>query len=347
MEEIVRPIFDWTDVSEYFPPVKSKDEQEAALAQVITKRLEEITPSAAEQALVQGFFTKVTTVIENLIVAGEGEELLLDEVLPVGSQKKGVALAGCKTADAVIIYKKPPTDVMVTNLGVRVADILNSPEANVGAAGNQAVTPKMIDKMTFQLESTDGVTVIVYATTTAPLLAQLPTDSEDMLVCMGALRMVRHVRWFDEHVRHAGIRQLIRLIKDLKCREEAFQALNPWHLELLCHCASVPLHGGDIMPVAQSYKRVFQLLSAGLFLPGSIGIPDPCEEEEEGIHTMMTSSEQDQLAGVAQMMLRMLHHGAVQQVLAEGGVLPADFRRAQTVGSVKVLPPLSVITDKN
>lgn len=38
---------------------------------------------------------------------------------------------------------------------------------------------------------------------------------------------------------------------------------------------------------------------------------------------MMTSSEQDQLAGVAQMMLRMLHHGAVQQVLAEGGVLPA------------------------
>jgi len=26
--------------------------------------------------LVQGFFTKVTTVIENLIVAGEGEELV-------------------------------------------------------------------------------------------------------------------------------------------------------------------------------------------------------------------------------------------------------------------------------
>lgn len=37
---------------------------------------------------------------------------------------------------------------------------------------------------------------------------------------------------------------------------------------------------------------------------------------------MMTSSEQDQLAGVAQMILRLLHHGAHQQVLAEGGVLP-------------------------
>ena len=38
---------------------------------------------------------------------------------------------------------------------------------------------------------------------------------------------------------------------------------------------------------------------------------------------LMTSSEQDQLVGVAQMILRMLHHGAFQQVLAEGGVLPA------------------------
>jgi len=34
---------------------------------------------------------------------------MLDEVLPVGSQKKGVALTGCKIADAVIIFKKPPT----------------------------------------------------------------------------------------------------------------------------------------------------------------------------------------------------------------------------------------------
>ena len=38
---------------------------------------------------------------------------------------------------------------------------------------------------------------------------------------------------------------------------------------------------------------------------------------------MLTASEQDQLAGVAQMILRMLHHGAYKQVLAEGGAMPA------------------------
>lgn len=47
---------------------------------------------------------------------------MLDEVLPVGSQKKGVALAGCKTADAVIIFKKPPNGnvTMVTDYQVLV-----------------------------------------------------------------------------------------------------------------------------------------------------------------------------------------------------------------------------------
>ena len=39
------------------------------------------------------------------------------------------------------------------------------------------VTVYVTTLVAFQLESTDGVTVIVYATTTAPLLAQLPADS--------------------------------------------------------------------------------------------------------------------------------------------------------------------------
>lgn len=35
----------------------------------------------------------------------------------------------------------------------------------------------MLFVIAFQLESTDGVTVRVYATTTAPLIAKLPSDS--------------------------------------------------------------------------------------------------------------------------------------------------------------------------
>ena len=38
--------------------------------------MQEVTPSAEEQALVQGLGTKVSTVIENMIVTGEGEEMV-------------------------------------------------------------------------------------------------------------------------------------------------------------------------------------------------------------------------------------------------------------------------------
>ena len=38
--------------------------------------MQEVTPSAEEQSLVQGLCTKVSTVMENMIVTGEGEELV-------------------------------------------------------------------------------------------------------------------------------------------------------------------------------------------------------------------------------------------------------------------------------
>ena len=53
-----------------------------------------------------------------------------------------------------------------------------------------------------------------------------------------------------------------------------------------CNCAMIPLRGDEPLSIVDSFRRIFMLLSAGLFLPGSIGIPDPCEvrewEEEEG-----------------------------------------------------------------
>lgn len=39
--------------------------------------MQEVTPSAEEQSLVQGLCTKVSTVMENMIVTGDGEELVI------------------------------------------------------------------------------------------------------------------------------------------------------------------------------------------------------------------------------------------------------------------------------
>jgi len=45
------------------------------------------------------------------------------------------------------------------------------------------------------------------------------------------------------------------------------------------------------------YRRCLQLLSAGLFLPGSAGIADPCEQGTVRVHTVLTLEQQVVLAG--------------------------------------------------
>jgi len=40
------------------------------------------------------------------------------------------------------------------------------------------------------------------------------------------------------------------------------------------------------------YRRCLQLLSAGLFLPGSAGIADPCEQGTVRVHTVLTLEQQ-------------------------------------------------------
>ena len=74
------------------------------------------------------------------------------------------------------------------------------------------------------------------------------------------------------------------------------QHLDSWYIQLLvsltiilvmfhcfcilgsqCNCAVIPLVGDEPLSIVDGFKRIWELLSAGLFLPGSIGIPDPCE----------------------------------------------------------------------
>ncbi|CAG0882130.1 unnamed protein product [Darwinula stevensoni] len=312
MTYIPRPPFDLTMCETHFPRVKPPPD-DAAFTQALLKRNNDLSPTSQEQTAILNLVNKVQAILDSLIVTpGAIEACQLEEVRTVGSFKKGTMLAGHNVADVVVILKTLPTTQAMEALGAKVSENLKAQDPK---SSMQVVnTERGFDILT------GDASVRVLVTTVHRNLRKLePELHMNMKIASSHLAAIRHSRWFEENAHHSTIKVMIRLLKDLRNRFEGLQPLSPWMIDLLSHFSIMNNPTRQALPINLALRRCIQLLAAGLFLPGSSGITDPCEGGVMRVHMAITLEQQDQVCLTAQTLMRVLTHGGYKQILGFEG----------------------------
>lgn len=338
-------LFDFVQAERSFQRVKPVSPQDDILLNdALIKRNQDLTPADEDMASLLSLVTQTQTILDNLILTpGDFDACQIEDIKQVGSYKKGTMMVSNKIiADICVVLKTLPTKEAVNQLANKVFEEIKKAVTETQTSRNLQVA---LNDTGFEIHSGKlgadaGVDVAVQVRVTT-LLQNLrildPALHLDSKQCHTSFISIKHTRWFEENASQSSIKVLVRLLKDMRSRFEGLSHLTSWMIDLMAHHAVMNNPNREALPLAVAFRRIFQLIAAGFFLPGSAGIIDPCENSISRVHTTMTLEQQDSVCFTFQTLLRVLAHGGLRQILGLEG--NASIATDQSMwGGIVVIP---------
>nr|CAB3262520.1 uncharacterized protein LOC100180184 [Phallusia mammillata] len=131
---------------------------------------------------------------------------------------------------------------------------------------------------------------------------------------LDALAQLRHAKWFQARASQLDCCVvMIRILRDLKLREEVWNPLSNWAIENLVYISLSS--SNEQMGHGDAFRRVFEVLAGGVLLPDRPGVQDPCEKDKVDVLDCCSDQELEEMTRYAQYVLLKIAFRQIHQVL--------------------------------
>lgn len=162
-------------------------------------------------------------------------------------------ITGHNEADIIVILKTLPTKEACEALSKKVQEDLKT-VMKTEVVTKADVLKTEIHEKGFDICNRQACVKVLIATLPQNIRKLEAETHLDAKVMQSHLAAIRHSRWFEENAHHSSIKVLIRLLRDLTKRFEAFHPLSPWMLDLLAHFAIMNNPSRQALPINLAFR---------------------------------------------------------------------------------------------
>ncbi|EFP05975.1 hypothetical protein CRE_04924 [Caenorhabditis remanei] len=332
-----RSVFDFTLEQGNLAGTKTA-KTDLVFAKEIVERAANLTPSPEVRSQIKQYAQKVIVALEKEHRENTLPEVGVTRIMHVGSFVTGTSTHLSDKSDVVVQLKCLPSFETLLILGNKIVENIQSADPSETGVALPTEDGCIISSHNKQVR----VLVTINPLDSVKLEPELHLDETRMMINHFSLR---HVSWLTEMTEcipketvqeyHA----LIRVLKDVRSRFRGLQPLSVWALQFLAfHC----LFDGPNRQktnLGTAFRRFFELISAGIFLPKAAGLMDPTAPNHR-IGFDLTFEQMDEVCIAAQTLIRVFATGddGYRAILGTEGTA-ADLTKTTSVWNGITIQP--------